>query len=230
MNSRPIPRDTAAIVRAAVLLGFFEGLAGACTSACLLGVAVNELFSILFCVLLGIFAIVFAIIAWKADKDRLMRCYAISGAILMPLAGVAAIFVDNDFVADQHWAVKCPLFMLLAAGLFINFAINIIQIINCSTCFNFKDRLLTNRTQVTVLLALNIALGFILGLVFGLLDPEENGAPQRKMTIAVIVFLFVGLAAGVAFGVYVETQTQKENAGALVTPLTSVDSAAHDAM
>jgi hypothetical protein len=224
------PRDWAAFARAAVLVATCEGISSSCTSACLLGIAINEIFSILFCVLLGIFAIIFAVIAWKSASDQLMRYYSIAGAILMPLAGIAALFVDNDFLLTNHWAAKCPLFMLLAAGIFVNFTINIIQIINCSSCYHFKDRLLTTRTQVTALLGLNVALGVVLGLVFGLLDPEDEDAHRGNMTTVVIIFLFVGIAGGVGFGCFNEYQTQNAIETSLTKPLTSVDASAYDQM
>jgi drug/metabolite transporter (DMT)-like permease len=159
-----------------------------------------------------------------------MRFYAICGAILMPMSGVAALFVDNEFLSNAHWAAKCPLFMLLAAGIFVNFTINIIQIINCSACYQFKDRLLTTRTQVTALLGVNVALGFVLGLVFGLLDPEDEDRHRGNMTTVVIVFLFVGILGGVGFACFNEFQTQKVVDSALTKPLTSVDASGYDQM
>jgi len=205
------------IIRACVLLGVCDGISSVCTSACLLGIAINDIFSILFCVLLCLFAVVFGVLAWRSVNDPLMRCYSLAGAVIMPAAGISAILVDPDFVKSKHPAAKSPLFMLLAVGILLNFSINIIQLINFSKCFQIKDRLLTSNRQVTALLVLNIVLGLILGLIFGLLDPEggdDKKVPKGKMTTTTIIFLFIGILTGAGFGFYNEYETQgQQNAG-----------------
>jgi hypothetical protein len=209
--------DSGAIARACVLLAVCEGVSTVCTSACLLGISINDIFSILFCVLLCLFAVIFAILAWKSVNDPIMRCYSIAGAVLMPAAGVSCVLVDFNFIASRHPAEKSPLFMLIAAGILVNFSINMIQLIKFASCFNFKDRLLTSNKQVTVLLVLNIVLGLVLGLIFGLVDPEgnEDTVPYKnKMTNVTVVFLFVGLVSGAAFGFFNEHETQTiQNSG-----------------
>jgi hypothetical protein len=200
-------------LRAMALFAVSEGIATSCSAAVCLGISLNELFSILFCVLLCLFAIVFAVIAWKASEDRLMRIYAIGGAILMPIAGACCIIIDEDFVTNAHPARKTPAFMFVATGIIINFVINIIQLVKCLRCYQMGNRLLTNPTQVNILLIANIVMGFALGLIFGLIDPEGEGpdvaVPQWKMTVTTVIFLFVGLIVGAGFGFYNEDQTQQ---------------------
>jgi uncharacterized protein YacL len=201
--------DWSPALRAMGLFGLAEGITTSCTSAVCLGIALNEAFSILFCVLLCLFAIVFAVLAWKSSEDPLMRIYSIVGAVLMPIAGVCCIIVDEDFVKTQHPASKAPAFMFIAAAVVINFVINIIQVVKCLTCYQIKDRLLTTPMQVNIFLVLNLIAGLILGLVFGFIDPEDEGSHRSKMTITTVVFLFVGIIIGAGFGFYNEDQTQQ---------------------
>ena len=197
------------IFRAAALLAPCEAIATSCTSACLLGVSLSKVFSIIFCVLLIIFAVVFGIIAWKSNEDRFMRIASAIGAVLMPIAGIGCIIVDVEFIKVQSPAYKSPLYMVIAAAVLINFAINTIQLINCCSWGNIKDRLLSNNKEVTWLLVTNVVLGLVLGLVFGLLDVEDESSASSLMTTVTIIFLFVGLLAGFGFAFFNEYQTQK---------------------
>jgi uncharacterized membrane protein len=206
--------DWVPILRAAVLVGALDGISSACTSASLLGVSVNDTFSIVFCILLCSFAIVFGFVAYKAHDDRFMRVTAAIAAVLMPIAGASCIVVDEDFVKDSHPADKTPLYMFLAVAVMINFTINIIQIINLMHNWNIRDRLLTNKKQIGILIAVNVAIGMALGITFGLTEPEVHGVPKSRMTIVTFVFFFVGFLCGCVFGGLNDRATQRlENIG-----------------
>jgi hypothetical protein len=201
--------DWRPIIRAASFFGFLEAIAGVFTSGCLLGIAISRIFAYLFCALLLLFSIVFGIVAWLARDDGHMRILAISGSILMAIAGVSSVFVDPDFFVNGHALLKIPFFMLVSGALFINFTINISKVVKWLHCHHMKDRLLTNPTQINVLLILNLLIGMILGIIFGLLEPEETSAPKWDMAVVTALYFIVGMATGVGFGVYNEYQTQK---------------------
>ena len=208
------------VFRAALLIAPCEAIASSCTSACLLGVSLSKLFSIIFCVLLIIFAFVFGYVAWKTTEDRFIRVASAIGSILMPIAGIACIVVDAEFVKMQNPAYKSPLYMLISAAVIINFTINIIQLINSCGWGGIKDRLLSNNKQVTFLLVMNVILGLALGLTFGLLDVEDADQASSLMTTVTITFMFIGLVLGILYSVYNECKTQKiQNIG--LDPLAS---------
>jgi len=197
------------IIRAGILMGPAEAIAASCTSACLLGISLSKVFSLVFCVLLIAFAVVFGFIAWKSGEDRFMRVASGIGAVLMPIAGIGCIVVDTEFVHLQSSLAKTPLYVVIASAILINFSINIIQVINCCPWGNLKDRLLSNNKQVSYLFIMNIVLGVLLGLVFGLLDVEDASATSSKMTTVSIIFIFVGLIFGILFSIFSEINTQR---------------------
>lgn len=184
----------------------FEAIAAACTSACLLGVSVSDLFSILFCVLLFIFAVVFGVLIYVCRDDAFMRKCSIGGVILMPIAAISCVITNFAHISPE--SAKTPFFMFVGPGILMNFVIILIQILNFIKWADIKNRLLTNNNQVVVLITMNILMGALLGLIFGLLDAENN-INQNKMTAVSISFLFVGAIAGFLFVFYNEFQTQK---------------------
>lgn len=204
-----IPIDWPSTLRAMVILALFEGFSTTITSACLLGVSINDILSIIVCVIMFLFAILYGFIAYKSKDDKFIRVCSIVNVILMPIAGIACILVDDDFVIDSKAVIKTPLYMIISVGLLINLSIDIILIINSCRIGNIKDRLFTNNNQVTYFVLINIFIGFALGLAFGLLKVEVQSVPTNKMLIVSIVFLFVGIIAGSIFGFLNEKETQK---------------------
>lgn len=194
--------------RAMAVVGLFEGFANACTSAALLGISLSKAFSVIFCVALLIFTVIFGFLAWKSTDDKFMRISSIIGAVIMPIAGLCCIFVNENFTHFNNPASKTPLYMIVAVAIMINFAINAIQFINSLSCWNIQDRLLTNNNQVLFLMLMNIVLGVVIGLIFGLMEPEVDDKADRMTTVAVVM-LFIGLLGGAGFGFYNEVATQK---------------------
>ncbi|OHT08439.1 hypothetical protein TRFO_23034 [Tritrichomonas foetus] len=223
------PLDWPPIFKAMGVLGAAEGVSASVTAACLLGVSINNAFSITICVLLFIFAFVFGYVAYKSSDDKFMRVCSIVGTVLMPIAAISCILVDENFVATTHSAVKTPLYMILAIGILVNFTINIIQIIRICSLSNLKDRLLTNNNQVTYLFLMNVGVALILGLIFGLLKVEDRVVPTDQMLIVAIVFLFVGIIAGCIFAFFNEKETQKMQSIGL-DPTSSMTATDYDKM
>lgn len=201
--------DWPPILRAAIILALFEGFSTAITSACLLGVSTNDLLSIIVCIVFILFAILYGFIAYKSKDDKFIRVCSIVNVILMPIAGIACILVDENFVTESKSVIKTPLYMIISVGLLINLSIDIILIINSCKFKNIKDRLFTNNNQVTYFVLINIFIGFALGLTFGLLKVEVSQVPTTKMLIVTFAFLFVGIVTGAIFGFFNEKETQK---------------------
>lgn len=201
--------DWPPILRAAIILALFEGFLTAITSACLLGVSTNDLLSIIVCIIFILFAILYGFIAYKSKDDKFIRVCSIVNVILMPIAGIACILVDENFVTESKPVIKTPLYMIISVGLLINLSIDIILIINSCKFKNIKDRLFTNNNQVTYFVLINIFIGFALGLTFGLLKVEVSQVPTKKMLIVTFAFLFVGIVTGAIFGFFNEKETQK---------------------
>ena len=196
--------------KAMALFGLLEAFGCSCTAACLLGISLNRIFAILFCVLMFVFAIAFGVLAWKSGEDRFMRILAIGGAVLMPIAAICCLCVDESIISfrSSNAAAKTPLYMIVAVAVMIDFAINIIQLVKCLPCSDMKNRLLTNNHQILAILLINIVLGLADGLAFGLMKPEVDDRTE-KMTIVAIIFLFIGLIVGALWGLYNEVATQK---------------------
>lgn len=196
--------------KAMALFGFLEAFACSCTAACLLGISLNRTFAILFCVLMFIFAVAFGLLAWKSADDRFMRILAIAGAVLMPIAAICCLCVDESIISFRasNAAAKTPLYMIVAVAVMVDFAINIIQLVKFIPCSDMKHRLLTNNHQILAILLINVLLGLADGLTFGLMKPEVDERTQ-KMTIVAVVFLFIGLAVGCLWGLYNEVATQR---------------------
>ena len=201
--------DWPPVLKAMLIFSISEALASGCTSACLLGVSVSDPFSIFFCILLLIFMILFIIVAYRSTEDKFMRICAILGAILMPIGSVSCILVDEDFIIRNSSSAKAPLYIAIACSIYINFAIDIMIIINFFTCSNIKDRLLTNNNQIVILYILNFVLGVILGAVFGLLRVEDRDAPVSKMASVTFSFIVIGVLVGCGYGFFNEYETQK---------------------
>ena len=202
--------DKVAAAKAMAIFGAFEGFACACSATCLLGISLSLVFAILFTILLLLFTVAFAILAWKSQDDRFMKICAIIGAVVMPIAAVCCICVDDSvvkFSADKAEA-KTPLYMVVAVAMMINFSINIIQLVKVMSCSDMKNRLLTNNRQIVSVLVMNIVLGLCVGLTFGLLKPEVEERTKR-MTIVAVSFLFIGIFVGALYGLYNEWATQK---------------------
>lgn len=204
-----ISLDWPSTLRAMLVLAFFEGFSTTITSACLLGVSINDILSIIVCVVMFLFAILYGFIAYKSKDDKFIRVCAIVNVILMPIAGIACILVDDDFVIESKSVIKTPLYMIISVGLLINLSIDTILIINSCKCGNIKDRLFTNNNQVTYFVLTNILVGFALGLSFGLLKVEVAKVPTSKMFIVSVVFLLVGIIVGSIFAFFNEKETQK---------------------
>lgn len=197
------------VIKAMLVLALFEGFSTTFTSACLLLVSINDIISIIVCVIMFLFAILYGFIAYRSKNNKFIRVCAFVNVILMPISGIACILVDDDFVIESSVVIKTPLYMIISVGLLINLSLDTILIIHRCKCGNFWNRLFTNNNQITFFVLINIVVGFGLGLAFGILKVEVAHVPTNRMIVVSIVFLFVGIIVGAIFGFYNEKETQK---------------------
>jgi hypothetical protein len=199
-------------LRAMAFFGLSDAVATFCISVICHGVSISDILSLALCYLLVASGVIFGIFAWKIDDDRLLRLYCVASTILMPLAGGCCIIIDEDFVLTAHPARKSPAFMFLSGAIALYFALGIIGITKKLPCGDFPTRLLTNPTQMNILILMNLIIGLGLGLIFGLADPEglagAADVSRTKVVTTGLLFAAFGLVAGAGFGFYNEDKTQ----------------------
>lgn len=198
------------VLLAATVFGLIEAAVSSCITGCLLGVTLSTAVSIIFFILFVAFLAAFIVLAWRMGK-REMFISAIAFGVVMPVAAFGSLIVGN-LMGGIGLVDKTPLFICIAMALFLIMTFMVVTGMRRMTWQGFRDRYFIDNRSVMEYVLVNVVMGFVIGLSFGLSKPEMDSA-VKKTTIMSIVFLFVGLFAGAGFAVYREFIAWKQWTG-----------------
>jgi hypothetical protein len=158
-----------------VLLGIIVSWVVNCTLA---EISFNTFFSVYFGIL---FTAIGGVIIWRIRSKAhpiatVMRRVLIGFAILVIISGSLCIFLDT------HWfhfrpAFKVPLYSLLGMSVCFAFTFSFMDLLNwlVGACQNSDSvALVESKEQVHLVLGTSIVMGFIFGLIFGIMDVEDK--------------------------------------------------------
>ncbi|GAB5353825.1 hypothetical protein AAMO2058_000067200 [Amorphochlora amoebiformis] len=164
------------------------GMAGAALSGSLLGaiisftvnctlveISVNAFFAVYFGVLFCVIAgwMIWRVYTGEHPRPILLGTYS----SLVMLAGLLCFALESNWVINMSASAKVPLYSIL--GIAVTFALlfSIIDLVNfChGSCISTPGRaLVETETQVLLIVATATLMGFLFGLVFGLMDVEDK--------------------------------------------------------
>lgn len=158
-----------------VLLGIVVSWVVNCTLA---EISFNTFFSVYFGIL---FTAIGGVIVWRIRArahpiSSTMRTVLIGFAILVIASGSLCIFLDT------HWfhfrpLFKIPLYSLLGMSVCFAFTFSLMDLLNwlVGACQNNDSiALVESKEQVYLVLGTSIVMGFVFGLIFGIMDVEDK--------------------------------------------------------
>jgi len=163
------------------LLGMVISFIVSCT---LVEISVNAFFAVYFGVLFVIIASWMYYRVYTGEHPRPILLGSFSGIVM--LAGILCFFLESEWVVNMSRGAKVPLYSVL--GIAVTFALlfSIIDIVNyCYGSFGAAPgkALIETETQVLLIVGTATILGFLFGLIFGLMDVEDQPFENLRATL-----------------------------------------------
>ena len=162
-------------VAGGVVLGIIVSWVVNCTLA---EISFNTFFSVYFGIL---FTAIGGVIIWRIRSKahpiaKMMRRILTGFAVMVIISGSLCIFLDT------HWfhfraIYKIPLYSILGMSVCFAFTFSFMDLLNwlVGTCQNSDTiALVESKEQVHLVLGSSIIMGFIFGLIFGIMDVEDK--------------------------------------------------------
>eukprot|EP00466_Bigelowiella_natans_P017008 jgi/Bigna1/146993/aug1.126_g21701 len=179
-NSQVLNMAVAALIGA--LLGVIISFTVNCT---LVEISVNAFFAVYFGVLFVIISSWMLYRVYSGEHPRPILLGTFSAMVMF--SGILCFVLESNWVVNMSRGAKVPLYSIL--GIAVTFALlfSIIDLVNyCYGSFGATPgkALVETEEQVLLIVATATVLGFLFGLVFGLLDVEDQ--PYNKLREALV--------------------------------------------
>eukprot|EP01006_Ploeotia_vitrea_P062257 TRINITY_DN809_c0_g1_i1.p2 TRINITY_DN809_c0_g1~~TRINITY_DN809_c0_g1_i1.p2 ORF type:complete len:258 (-),score=130.22 TRINITY_DN809_c0_g1_i1:84-791(-) len=150
----------------------------------LVEISINGFFAVYFGVL---FILIASLILWRVktgDHPKPWLLIAFSGLVLM--SGLLCFVLEKNWFMSMAPGWKVPLYSML--GIAVTFALlfSIIDLINycCGLCQGDDSKpLVETESQVYLVVATAVVMGFVFGLIFGLLDIEDEKLTHLRIAL-----------------------------------------------
>jgi len=169
----------------AFLAGSVIGVLVSFTVNCtLVEISINAFFAVYFGIL---FLLIAGLILWRVkngDHPRPLLLMGFSSLVLV--SGFLCFVLEKDWFIRMSPALKVPLYSILGVAVCFALLFSIIDLINycCGLCQHQESKpLVETETQVYLVVTAAVVMGFIFGMVFGLLDVEDADMGHLKVAL-----------------------------------------------
>mmetsp|Transcript_56310 Transcript_56310/g.163321 ORF Transcript_56310/g.163321 Transcript_56310/m.163321 type:complete len:233 (+) Transcript_56310:117-815(+) len=171
-----------------VLLGIIISLIVNCT---LVEISISSFFSLYFGVL---FIVVGGIILWRIFSQEAGDGMG-STAKREPLTAFALLIIASGvicFSLEQHWyrglsaVLKVPLYVTLGTSVAFALTFSVVDLVNYSLGFlqvSVAKPFIESSSQVYMVLVASLVMGAIFGLIFGVMDVEDEVSYQIRLAL-----------------------------------------------
>jgi len=170
----------------AFVVGAVLGIGASFTvNATLVEISINDFFAVYFGML---FIIIAGILFWRVKSGDHPKPYLLMGfSMMVMLSGLLCFILEKDWFIRMSPSLKVPLYSMLGISVCFALLFSVIDLINyctglCCQGPNSKP-LVETETQVYLVVASAVLMGFLFGLVFGLLDIEDETLTHLKMAL-----------------------------------------------
>jgi len=198
MDSQKLTRLTLAFLAGAVI-GILVSFTVNCT---LVEISINAFFAVYFGIL---FLLIAGLILWRVKNgDHPRPCLLMSFSSLVLVSGLLCFILEKNWFVNMSAGFKVPLYSILGVAVCFALLFSIIDLINycCGMCQSHEARpLVETETQVYLVVTAAVIMGFIFGLVFGLLDVEDADMGHLKVALLrdeSICYPIGGILGGIA--------------------------------
>lgn len=172
-----------------VLLGIIISLIVNCT---LVEISISSFFSLYFGVL---FIVVGGIVLWRIFSQEAGDSMGASTAERKPLAAFGCLIIFSGiicFTLEQQWyhglspIVKVPLYTILGTSVAFALTFSIVDTLNYALGFlqvSMAKPLVESQMQVYTVLIAALVMGALFGLIFGIMDVEDQVSYQIRLAL-----------------------------------------------
>lgn len=173
-------RMTFAFVVGAIL-GVIVSFTVNCT---LVEISINAFFAVYFGIL---FILIASLILWRVwTGDHPKPCLLLSFASLVMLSGFLCFVLEKNWFISMSPHMKVPMYALLGVAVTFALLFSIIDLINycCGQCQSeYSKPLVETEAQVYLVVVTAVSMGFVFGLVFGMLDVEDEALSHLRVAL-----------------------------------------------
>ena len=152
------------------LLGALSSLIVNCT---LIEISINPFFSVYFGIL---FILIGSVILWRVRTGGHPKPYLLTGfSIMIIISGLLCFILEKNWFTSISAATKVPLYTILGVSVTFALMFSLVDILNYfCVCSSTSKPLVETELQVYLLAMCACLLGASFGLIFGLLDIEDE--------------------------------------------------------
>ena len=212
------------------VVGFLLGaLVAVVVGNALVEISVSAVFSIIFGVVLIILGSIIIWRAWSADESTppLSKLLVTSFAVLVFLSGIFCFVLERDWVTTLTPASKVPMYLMLGISLCFAVSYSLVDLLNqgcfscgCVSSYGDSRPIITSPAQVYLILTVAMAMGAMFGLIFGLLDVEDEPYPQHRFAEQQIISIPIGAVLGAVVG-FLNQKLRQDAYGSDFDPLSN---------
>jgi len=151
----------------------------------LVEISINGFFAWYFGLL---FILIAGILLWRVRTGDHPKPWLLAGfSVLVLLSGCVCFVLEAQWFTSLSPGAKVPLYSVLGVSLCFALLFSIIDLMNyctgvCSCCRTTKA-LIETETQVYLVVATAMLMGFVFGFIFGLMDVEDEKIANIKVAL-----------------------------------------------
>lgn len=171
----------------------------------LIEISITPFFAVVFgVVLLLLGALMIARKLWEQHEQSLARALVLCFSTLVLLSGCSCFLLEKDWFKRIPARTKVPMYMALGISLCFAVSFSVVDLINlyADRCGTNRMPLVSSSAQIFLVLAGAVAMGAAFGLIFGVMDVEDDISRLRteewaSLPIGVVLGASVGAANAV---------------------------------
>lgn len=198
-------KRTGKVVLSALLAGLFGVLVAEVVANSLVEISITPVFSIVFGVaffILGV-AILYRVLTSLSEQDT--RSIMIGFSVLVFLSSACSFLLERDWVPVPVVA-KIPMYAIVGLSLSFALTFSFTEFINMGLCdrccrTDFENKpIIGTKKQIFLIFAGAIVMGSVLGVLFGVIDVENDDALHERFNRNLILSLPLGFVLGAIVG------------------------------
>jgi len=141
---------------------------------------------------------------WEQHEQSLARVLVLSFSTLVLLSGLSCFLLEKDWFKRIPPKAKVPMYMALGVSLCFAVSFSVVDLINlyADRCGQSRMPLVSSSAQIFLVLAGAVAMGAAFGLIFGVMDVEDDISRLRteeraSLPIGIVLGASVGAANAV---------------------------------
>lgn len=167
------------------VIGAIIGILVSFTVNCtLVEISINTFFAVYFGIL---FILIASLILWRVSTgDHPKPCLLLTFSALVLLSGILCFILEENWFIRMSPSWKVPMYSILGVAVCFALLFSIIDLINyCSgACQGEHSKpLVESETQVYLVVTTAILMGFSFGMIFGLLDVEDEKISHLRVAL-----------------------------------------------